>query len=214
MEHDNITWILFDLGNVIVAYQPDHFSRITDALDISSEQMLDFFNSDQTYEKIATGKLSPEEFVDRFNQQFGCSIRPKHIVDWFGPEISEVIPQVPEIITLLKQKYALGILSNTFFGHWDYFMASELALQFDAPMASHLLGYSKPDHRIFQSAIKKINATPEEILFVDDTAANVESAKALGIKAFQAATSHEILSGLKKFGVLTDDDLNNFKRGK
>ena len=69
-------------------------------------------------------------------------------------------------------------------------------------MASHLLGYSKPDPRVFRAALEKIGATPTETLFVDDKAVNVNTAKALGIEAFEATGARDVILGLQQFGII------------
>jgi 2-haloacid dehalogenase len=51
---------------------------------------------------------------------------------------------------------------------------------FDGLVISGLEGVAKPDPKIFHLACKRYNLTPERAVFVDDMAANVESARALG----------------------------------
>ena len=117
------------------------------------ERLVELFNENGMAERIAVGKLSPQEFVEQINRRFGSSITPADVVSWFGPEVGLVFPEVPGLIASLKRRYSLGILSNTFFGHWDCFIATDFARQFDAPMASHLLGYCKPDPRAYRAAL-------------------------------------------------------------
>jgi FMN phosphatase YigB (HAD superfamily) len=47
------------------------------------------------------------------------------------------------------------------------------------------VGVRKPDHAIFRIALATIGASPEECVFIDDRAANVAAAAALGITALQ-----------------------------
>ena len=51
---------------------------------------------------------------------------------------------------------------------------------FDGLVISGLEGVAKPDPKIFHLACERYNLTPERAVFVDDMAANVESARALG----------------------------------
>jgi putative hydrolase of the HAD superfamily len=56
---------------------------------------------------------------------------------------------------------------------------------FDTSCYSCELGVAKPDPAFFVEAARRIGAAPHEILFVDDTAANVEGATAAGLVAFR-----------------------------
>ncbi|WP_330932813.1 HAD-IA family hydrolase [Cellulosimicrobium cellulans] len=53
--------------------------------------------------------------------------------------------------------------------------------EFDTSWYSCELGLAKPDPRFFSEAARRIGADPGEMLFVDDTARNVEGARAAGM---------------------------------
>ena len=201
-----ITWILFDLGNVLVELRTGGLERAAAALGSTPGRLSALFNENGIAERIAVGKLSPQEFVEQINRRFGSSIAPADVVNWFGPEVAAVFPESPALIASLKGRYSLVILSNTFFGHWDWFIATEFARQFDAPMASHLLGFCKPDPRAYRAALDRMGATAAETVFVDDLAENVEAARALGFTAFQSATPSQLIQGLQRAGVTTKID--------
>ncbi len=54
---------------------------------------------------------------------------------------------------------------------------------FDAHFYSCEVGAAKPDPAYFSHVLQTLGVAPEEALFLDDTAVNVESAAALGIRA-------------------------------
>ncbi|MBM7819631.1 putative hydrolase of the HAD superfamily [Cellulosimicrobium cellulans] len=56
---------------------------------------------------------------------------------------------------------------------------------FDVSCYSYALGVAKPDLGFFVGAARRIGAAPAEILFVDDTPANVEAARAAGMPAIR-----------------------------
>ncbi|WP_395358260.1 HAD family hydrolase [Streptomyces sp. YH02] len=92
-----------------------------------------------------------------------------------------------ELITYvrgLQGHCTLGILSNSFVGarerettlyHFD-----ELVEQI---VYSHEIGIEKPDLRAFETACVNLNVRPENCLFIDDVAVNVEAARAAGMQA-------------------------------
>lgn len=54
---------------------------------------------------------------------------------------------------------------------------------FDALFYSCEVGFAKPDPAYFEHVLEALGVAPEEALFLDDTAVNVESAAGLGIRA-------------------------------
>ena len=205
MSDASIRWILFDLGNVLIELRNVGLERAAAALGSTPERLVALLNENEMAQRIALGKLSPQEFVERINRRFGTSVTPANVVNWFGPDVAVVFPEAPGLIASLKGRYSLGVLSNTFFGHWDYFMATDLARQFDALTASHLIGFCKPDPRAFRAALDRMGATAAETVFVDDLAENVEAARALGFRAFRSATPTELIEGLQRTGVVLGD---------
>ena len=73
---------------------------------------------------ITKGKLSPDQFVKIINAQFDSSLTPNTIVELFCSDVESVFHEIPALIASLKKRYSLGVLSNTFFGHWDNFITT------------------------------------------------------------------------------------------
>jgi FMN phosphatase YigB (HAD superfamily) len=53
--------------------------------------------------------------------------------------------------------------------------------RFSSVFNSSEIGCCKPDVRIFQIAVQKLNCVPSEVLFIDDSLSHVESAKSVGL---------------------------------
>lgn len=193
-----VSWILFDLGNVLVDYRPGGIARAEEAMGLEAGELSYFLSEDEVYPRLEIGLLTPDEFVAQLNERFHRRVTPAEIVAWFGPDIEIVYPEIPPLLRLLRRGYSLGVLSNTFFGHWDYFLGMEIAGLFAAPMASHLLGSAKPDPRIYLEALRRIRAKPHEVLFVDDREENVAAALDTGLHAFRAKGGAEVAEGLRK----------------
>jgi putative hydrolase of the HAD superfamily len=69
--------------------------------------------------------------------------------------------------------------------HRSHFMRSTLGYDdlFDVSCYSYELGVAKPDPNFFRCAADRIGSEPGEILFVDDSAKNVEGARSTGMSA-------------------------------
>jgi HAD superfamily hydrolase (TIGR01509 family) len=121
-----------------------------------------------------------------------------------GPhEEKEVQDRVPGIRALLGELTALGtcrlaILSNAFFGHWDGFEGTELYGMFELPLSSHLIGATKPSRAAYETALRRMGAAPERVVFIDDKRENVEAARALGLHAFVTDSVARTRAGLSE----------------
>ncbi|MGW7272012.1 HAD family hydrolase [Streptomyces sp. NPDC054864] len=86
----------------------------------------------------------------------------------------------------LQGRCRLGILSNSFVGARErettLYRFDDWAEQI---VYSHEIGIEKPDPRALEAACAGLNARPEDCLFIDDVALNVEAARATGMQAHQ-----------------------------
>lgn len=94
----------------------------------------------------------------------------------------------------LQKTHPLGLISN-FTGNLEVILAEyELASLFDSVTESFYVGASKPDIKIFHTALAKQKFAPSECLYVGDNPVNdIAPAKSLGM---QAVLIHE--SGKKR----------------
>ena len=61
---------------------------------------------------------------------------------------------------------------------------------FDVIVDSSAVGIRKPDPRIYRLALQQLGVGPEESVFLDDAAGNVEAARAVGIHAILVEDDH------------------------
>lgn len=103
-----------------------------------------------------------------------------------------------EYIAKLKQDYKIGILSNVG-ENWlpDLFTATELAL-FDATVLSCDIGTVKPDPRMYTTVADKLEASPDECLFIDDQPRYCAGAEAVGMKSIQYVDTDNCIAAIQK----------------
>jgi epoxide hydrolase-like predicted phosphatase len=86
----------------------------------------------------------------------------------------------------LRPRYRTGILSNSFVGARE---REQAAYGFedlvDEIIYSHECGISKPDPRCYDLVCERLGVRPEEAVFVDDYAPNVEAAREAGLHAIR-----------------------------
>ncbi len=174
--------ILFDLGGVLLELGPSPIPR--DALKHNRQfELVDWFSSD-TAIAFETGRIGAGQFARSLIDGLELSCSEDELIDFFTAWPRGLFPGVPELLDQLRGRYRLALLTNTNELHWPRIVTEfELPRHFDAVFASHLLGLAKPAREIYLQVSESLGTAPESILFVDDNAANVTAAAALGFQA-------------------------------
>ena len=71
-------------------------------------------------------------------------------------------------------------------------------------MISGDVGVNKPDRRIYDHLTEQFGIEPAAALFIDDSSANVEAAKALGFRAIRFTNAPALRRELTRLGLLAD----------
>jgi 2-haloacid dehalogenase len=72
---------------------------------------------------------------------------------------------------------------------------------FDGFVISGIEGVAKPDRRIFQILLHRYRLEPAATVFIDDSPANVEAARALGLTAVHYTSAGQLRSQLRSLGL-------------
>ena len=196
--------IVLDVGRVLVAWQPKELMKELGFSDETIEILVDALFTSGIWNETDRGVLSDEAFLD-----LAVSKAPeyKQEILLFWNNVDRAIwqfPYVREWIGAMKKAgYHVYILSN--YGSWTYEKTRENALNFleyvDGAIFSYEVKQIKPDAEIFHSLFEKYNLQAAECVFLDDLAANIEGAKAVGMHGIVFAGLEEAQAELEKLGV-------------
>ncbi len=99
---------------------------------------------------------------------------------WLEP-YHEPVPGMADLVGTLSGHYRLVLLSNVDRDYWQVVRAMNPELdRFESLLVSCELGMAKPDPEVFRRVCQLTGTKPSQCFFVDDTASNVEEARALG----------------------------------
>ena len=91
--------------------------------------------------------------------------------------------ELVEYVKSLKKNYKIHMLSNMVgLDESGVDWIDELHTQFDTISKSFQIGHKKPHKEAYLHVLEKINAKPEECVFIDDLQKNVDGANDVGIK--------------------------------
>ena len=105
------------------------------------------------------------------------------------------------LVSSLREKgYKTAILSNTEIPALDFFIEQRYNC-FDVQVFSCKEGKRKPDKQIYEIAIKKLNCSPEQAIFIDDKEPMVEGAKNAKLNAIHFKSIAQVKNELIGFGL-------------
>lgn len=91
--------------------------------------------------------------------------------------------QLVDLIKELKERYAIGMISNLGRSWYDALVAKEIQMLFDTTVISGEVGMVKPYPEIYKLTCERMGIRPQEAVFIDDIADNCEGARAVGMEA-------------------------------
>lgn len=183
--------IVFDFGGVIfdLAYEQavESFKRIglTDA-----DQRLDRYHQRGIFEELESGRITPEAFRQELSLMCHRELTHDEVLSaWLGYVGGPVdVRRLDAIDDLRGRGYRTFLLSNTnpYVQQWaesNDFCAHgrPLSSYMDKCYTSFEVGIMKPDEGIFRHMLADAGIEPAETLFLDDSTANIEAARKLGI---------------------------------
>lgn len=184
----SIKAVIFDFGNVISKTQPNTcFYDMAKLTGIPAEIFLQAMG--QARSAFDLGEINAAELYSRILKANGYTAESEDMAlcqklgDMDLSSWNDINGQVSDwALTLQKQGYKLGILSNMPYEFLErYRTGIPPFVKADYAVFSCDIHIIKPDARIYKFALQRLNVKPEEAVFFDDLSKNIEAAKALGI---------------------------------
>lgn len=171
-------FIYFDVNGCLVRFYQGAFAKLAAATGVRSdlvESAFWHFNDD-----VCRGTLSLSDFNKAFSQRLALD----EGVDWqkYYMDTIEPIEPMQELLKWASERYKVGLLTNTMPGFLSAMRRAEKLpnLPYDVVMDSSEVAAIKPEPRMYEIAAERAGYPPEEILFIDDSRANLVAAEKLG----------------------------------
>lgn len=200
----SIEWIVFDLGGVVIDVDFNQFysalpSSVQDSASARKKDVVQAFND---YEG-ASGRVAPGVLFDALRKIFAHAVDDQQIIAAINAVLGKEKKDVCALIEKLSSRYRIACLSNTNHIHWEVLTTRyPVFAHFTLSLASHVLGHSKPDPRIYVEAQSLLGAPPESLFFVDDKPENVRAARDLRWNATVYSDYAALETALSQSGVV------------
>lgn len=121
--------------------------------------------------------------------------------DFYTEELTEM-PGTRDLIERLKVHYKVAMLTNNnALGFRPFDAKFGFSQLFDQVIVSGKEGVKKPEEKFYLIALQKLRVQAKNTYFLDDTPANVDAAKKLGIHGFVFKDAKTAEADLKKAGL-------------
>jgi len=177
--------IVFDVSDTLIEYRPNYAKIYGDRLrdlgfEISEEKAIDVSKAinwaigEQTRkEEFGEPKISAESYKTMLDDAaLLCMLdeevcRKEHLIELSKIPIPEqemiIISDAIKVLTALKSKYRLAIVSNHYSWLMDYLHESKLAPFFESIVISDIVGVAKPNIQIMQIVLEELNLKAENV---------------------------------------------------
>lgn len=197
------THILFDLDHTLWDFEKNSeetLYTLYDQFDLGKYKKFDStsfyrkykFVNKRLWDLYHKGKIDQKELRDTrfYKTLMGLGLQhhevPKEISKAYNdlcPTKTAVFPFAHEVLEYLQSRYGLHIVTNGFKDMQHVKMTgSRLNSYFQEVVTSECCGYKKPDKRLFDYVLNRINVKPAECLMIgDNLECDIEGARASGI---------------------------------
>ena len=200
-----LTSVIFDVGHVLYDWEP----RVLYKRLFDDERALDAFLRDVATRDWHFQHDAGRPFAETSAELAG--LHPDHadMIALWGPRFSEQIPgPMPGMTALVEELDAAGVplfaITNFSGEFFPPFRERERALfdRFRDIVVSGDEKLLKPDPAIYHLALRRFGVAAGETIFIDDNAANVAGAEAVGIRAHHFRDAATLRAELATLGLL------------
>lgn len=199
--------IIFDIGQVLAEFRwRDYIDELT-IKEEYKERLAKATVLSPYWNEVDRGALSKEEIMNRC-----ISIDPEieKEIKLFFEDTSQLVEEFEyseELVKNLKsQGYRIYILSN--YGRENFSYVKDVfrfLKHVDGAVISYEEQHIKPEPQIYEALISRYGIVPEESVFLDDLAANLEGAEAFNFQTIQFHSLWQAKKELRSLGVMVEE---------
>lgn len=195
--------IVFDMGNVLLRFDPELFVSRLDVSEEDRELLLKEVFGSPLWAQLDQGMAGEVQALLAMCRRLPPRLHAcaAALLNWWQEILP--IPGMEGLIRELKEQgYGLYVLSNAPVNLHLYFSNIPGAQYMDGLVVSADHKMVKPQRELYEVLLNRYRLTGGECFFIDDMAANVEGAKAAGLQGTVfTGDVQKLREDLKKVGI-------------
>jgi putative hydrolase of the HAD superfamily len=201
--------IISDFGGVLTSPLLDSFTAMRDSSGISLEAlgnaMVAIYEREKSHPlfELETGRIGESTFLqslaDEISRQQGGQVE----LQGFGERYFEHLHPNERVIDYMRELhgrgYKMAICTNNV-REWESRWRAMLPVDeiFDVVVDSAFVGSRKPEPRIYEITLERLDTPPASALLIDDVEANCEGARNVGIQAIRFRTTEQAIEEIER----------------
>jgi glucose-1-phosphatase len=196
--------LLFDLGGVVFSLDFRRAFRLWASRAGCNPRMIEErFSLDDAYEQHERGEIPASDYFAALRVSLGIDISDGDLIEGWNDVYLGPVSGMAEVLSIAQQHLPLFAFTNSNPTHksvWEARYANELRT-FHAIFVSSDLGSRKPDPEAFHLVARCMGFQPWEILFFDDSPANVDGARVAGMQTVLVDSIKDVRRELSRLGL-------------
>ena len=198
-----ITTFFFDIGGVVLTNGWDRDARreAAQTFQLDWEDFQD--RHDLSFPAFDSGQITLNQYLDRTLFYRPRSFTREEFTAFMFAQSKEY-PEARAVVTALSQsgKYLIAAVNNEPLELNQYRIeAFHLRRDFQCFFSSCYLNARKPEEAIYRIALEVSQRVPEQCVFVDDRALNLETPRRLGMNIIHHQNARQLRDDLKSLGI-------------
>ncbi len=192
--------VIFDFGGVLMRTEDKGpRTQLARRLGRTYAELEEVVFNGPTELPAALGELSAEQHWSSVAEtlQIAQTQIPAFQDEFWGGDRMD--SQLIDLIRGLKARYRTALLSNAWSDLRDYLENHwQIADAFDLMVISSEVGLAKPDPRIYQLVLKRLQVPAQAAIFLDDVLENVDAARSVGLAGIHFRSADQAMADLEQ----------------
>jgi HAD superfamily hydrolase (TIGR01549 family) len=196
--------LLFDLGRVVLDID---FNKVLACwaghAGCEPAHLFGRFAPDEIWRRHERGEIDDAEFFAGLRNMLGIEISDAQFLEGWNAIFTGEMPDIAPMLARAAERMPLYAFSNTNRPHVEHFSKAYAGVlgHFREIFLSSTIGLRKPEAAAYDHVVNAIGVPASRIVFFDDTAENIEGARARGLLAVHVRSPDDVADVLAALGI-------------
>ncbi len=196
--------LLFDLGRVVLDIDFDKaIACWAGHAGCEPSDIAKRFVRAEAYRHHEIGRISDAAYFESLRAALGIALSDAQFLEGWNAIFAGEMPDIAVHLARAAARVPLYAFSNTNNAHVEHFSVKYAGVlgHFREIFLSSSIGLRKPDAKAYDHVVKAIGVPAGRIVFFDDSAENIEGARARGLTAVHVTSPADVADALAALGI-------------